>query len=192
MKVIETEYKGYRFRSRLEARWAVFFDACGVRWEYEPEGYELNNGQQYLPDFLLHDVEGRVDGDLHVEVKGKMTNTDAAKINQFSEGKHPLLVVPGIPDGDDIGDIESYCREWGRYGFPGFGGGPYPFNFQTIDGDYFVAHLGINKQGRFELFGSCTMDRDDVATLQAFKLARQARFEYGERPKVRKVRTCGN
>ena len=192
MKVIETEYKGYRFRSRLEARWAVFFDACGVRWEYEPEGYELNNGQQYLPYFLLHDVEGRVDGDLHVEVKGKMTKMDAAKINQFSEGKHPLLVVPGIPDGDDIGDIESYCREWGRYGFPGFGGGPYPFNFQTIDGDYFVAHPGINKQGRFEFFGSCTMDRDDVATLQAFKLARQARFEHGETPKVKKVRTCGN
>lgn len=192
MKVIETEYKGYRFRSRLEARWAVFFDACGVRWEYEPEGYELNNGQQYLPDFLLHDVEGRVDGDLHVEVKGKMTKTDAAKINQFSEGKHPLLVVPGIPDGDDIGDIESYCREWGRYGFPGFGGGPYPFNFQTIDGDYFVAHPGINKQGKFELFGNQTMGRDDFATLQAFKLARQARFEHGETSKVRKVRTCGN
>ena len=35
LKAIETEYKGYRFRSRLEARWAVFFDACGVKWEYE-------------------------------------------------------------------------------------------------------------------------------------------------------------
>ena len=191
MKVIETEYKGYLFRSRLEARWAVFFDACGVRWEYEPEGYVLNNGQCYLPDFLLHDVDGRVGGDLHVEVKGKMTKDDAAKINQFSEGKHPLLVVPGIPDGNGIGDIESYCREWGRYGFPSFGGGPYPFNFQTIDGDYFVAHPGINKQGKFELFGddsSYTMDRDDAATVQAFKLARQARFEYGQTPRVRKVR----
>ena len=39
MKAIQTEYKGYLFRSRLEARWAVFFDACGVDWEYEPEGY---------------------------------------------------------------------------------------------------------------------------------------------------------
>jgi hypothetical protein len=27
IKAIETSYKGYRFRSRLEARWAVFFDA---------------------------------------------------------------------------------------------------------------------------------------------------------------------
>lgn len=41
IKAIKTEYKGYRFRSRLEARWAVFFDALGVRWEYEKEGYEL-------------------------------------------------------------------------------------------------------------------------------------------------------
>ena len=30
IKAIETEYNGYKFRSRLEARWAVFFDALGV------------------------------------------------------------------------------------------------------------------------------------------------------------------
>lgn len=59
IKAIPTEYKGYRFRSRLEARWAVFFDACGVEWEYEPEGYDLGNGLYYLPDFLLHGVQGR-------------------------------------------------------------------------------------------------------------------------------------
>ena len=62
-----------RFRSRLEARWAVFFDACGVAWEYEPEGYDLGGGLCYLPDFLLHGVRGRVAGDLYVEVKGTMT-----------------------------------------------------------------------------------------------------------------------
>src|SRR5262245_3495425 len=33
---IETIYRGYRFRSRLEARWAVFFQTLGVPWEYEP------------------------------------------------------------------------------------------------------------------------------------------------------------
>ena len=32
-KAIETKYKGFRFRSRLEARWAVFFDALGIEWE---------------------------------------------------------------------------------------------------------------------------------------------------------------
>jgi hypothetical protein len=53
IKPIETVYKGYRFRSRLEARWAVFFDALGVEWEYEKEGFELEDGTRYLPDFWL-------------------------------------------------------------------------------------------------------------------------------------------
>lgn len=52
IKAIETVYKGYRFRSRLEARWAVFFDALGIEWEYEKEGYDLD-GIRYLPDFWL-------------------------------------------------------------------------------------------------------------------------------------------
>lgn len=53
MKAIETTYCGYRFRSRLEARWAVFLDAIEAKWEYEPEGYELPGGW-YLPDFFIH------------------------------------------------------------------------------------------------------------------------------------------
>ncbi len=54
IKPIETIYKGYRFRSRLEARWAVFFDALGINWEYETEGYDIL-GEWYLPDFWLYD-----------------------------------------------------------------------------------------------------------------------------------------
>lgn len=53
IKPIETVYNGYHFRSRLEARWAVFFDAAGVKYEYEPEGFELEDGTKYLPDFYL-------------------------------------------------------------------------------------------------------------------------------------------
>ena len=33
---IETVYNGYRFRSRLEARWAVFFDEAAIPYEYKP------------------------------------------------------------------------------------------------------------------------------------------------------------
>ena len=33
IKAIETEYDGHRFRSRLEARWAVFFNAVGLTYE---------------------------------------------------------------------------------------------------------------------------------------------------------------
>jgi len=39
IKAIETVYNGYKFRSRLEARWAVFFDALGIEYEYEKEGF---------------------------------------------------------------------------------------------------------------------------------------------------------
>lgn len=77
---IETIYKGYRFRSRLEARWAVFMDACGADWEYEPEGISAVSyaapgwdwdedgnviceypaqtfSTRYLPDFVVHNVK---------------------------------------------------------------------------------------------------------------------------------------
>lgn len=46
---IPTLYRGMRFRSRLEAKWAVFFDRLGWRWTYEP--FDLRG---YIPDFVLH------------------------------------------------------------------------------------------------------------------------------------------
>lgn len=65
LQAIETIHKGYRFRSRLEARWAVFFDALGIKWEYEKEGYDLD-GLWYLPDFWLPELG------YWVEVKGEL------------------------------------------------------------------------------------------------------------------------
>lgn len=64
---IETRYAGCRFRSRLEARWAVFFDSLGIEWLYEPEGYVLEGGQCYLPDFLIHP---NTDQEFWFEAKG--------------------------------------------------------------------------------------------------------------------------
>lgn len=64
MKAIETEHGGVKFRSRLEARWAVFFDELGIEWLYEHEGYEFCGGR-YLPDFLLPTL------DVFVEIKPK-------------------------------------------------------------------------------------------------------------------------
>ena len=188
MKPIETVYKGYRFRSRLEARWAVFLDACGVEWEYEPEGYDLGNGLYYLPDFLLHGVAGRSGEDLYVEVKGRMTDEDAEKIKRFADQGNPVLIVGKLPEGDREYDISedisyrAYQNEKANW--------PYEFNFETIDGDHFGAHPGINKDGRFELFGddgSYLCEQDDAATEKAYRIARQARFEHGETPVVRKV-----
>jgi hypothetical protein len=41
-----------KYKSRLEARWAVFFDILGVETLYEYEGYQLPSGW-YLPDFYV-------------------------------------------------------------------------------------------------------------------------------------------
>jgi hypothetical protein len=92
IKPIETEYKGYRFRSRLEARWAVFFDAIGIKWEYEPEGYQFEDGTMYLPDFKLLNVKNRSCRAIFVEVKGNMKDEDMHKINLFSK-EYPILVI---------------------------------------------------------------------------------------------------
>lgn len=71
LKPIETHYAGCRFRSRIEARWAVFFDRLGLPWEYEPQGFDLPSGP-YLPDFLLGSPGGNR---IWWEVKG-LTPTD--------------------------------------------------------------------------------------------------------------------
>ena len=60
---IPTKYKGVRFRSRLEARWAAFFDLVGWGWAYEP--LDLRG---YIPDFIL-----LFEDHLLVEVKPFMT-----------------------------------------------------------------------------------------------------------------------
>lgn len=52
IKALETKWGGYTFRSRTEARWAVFMDAAGIQFEYEREGFKLPSGY-YLPDFWL-------------------------------------------------------------------------------------------------------------------------------------------
>lgn len=67
IQAIETCYDGYRFRSRLEARWAVFFNALGIAWEYEKEGFDIPRAGWYLPDFWLPAQ------DLWVEVKGAVS-----------------------------------------------------------------------------------------------------------------------
>lgn len=108
IKAIETEYNGYRFRSRLEARWAVFFDAMGIKYEYEPEGYKLSNGEQYLPDFYLIDLDVYVEvkhcnadfisfDDDHVFFDGDETKKYCAFAHDATEAGHSVWFVFGDP-----------------------------------------------------------------------------------------------
>jgi len=70
---IETRYAGCRFRSRLEARWACFFDTLGIAWEYEPQGYLVGpDARPYLPDFWLPGEK------VWAEVKGSQDQLDIA------------------------------------------------------------------------------------------------------------------
>jgi hypothetical protein len=57
MKVIETEFNGVRFRSRTEARWAVFMACANIKYIYEPEGFDLGESGWYIPDFWLPEID---------------------------------------------------------------------------------------------------------------------------------------
>jgi len=93
IKAIPTEYKGYKFRSRLEARWAVFFDTMGYEWVYEPEGFELENGTRYLPDFII-------DNTYYVEIKPvEFNELEILKCKLLAkQTKKEVLMLVGIQD----------------------------------------------------------------------------------------------
>lgn len=107
---IETEYNGMLFRSRTEARWAVFFDACEIKYEYEPEGfYNSRFEEHYLPDFYLPDY------DIYVEVKPIRPKAESElerAVRFVSCGIiHRLLVLPAIP---------KVCKQGDGYWFAMF------------------------------------------------------------------------
>lgn len=179
MKAIETVYNGYRFRSRLEARWAVFFDALGVKYEYEPEGFNLGNHLCYLPDFRVKcwGTRGQIweePFDLYIEVKGNMTREDAEKIINFSKD-HAVLIVGNIPDKDQSwSSIATHCYEEMN------GIRIYPFNHSLIDGDSFGAYPAAH-EGKFFLWGDESSQIWNIDEVEAaYAKARQARFEHGE------------
>ena len=86
IRAIETSYDGCRFRSRLQARRAVFFNAAGIEWEYGAEGLRLEDGCWYLRDCYLPSVllEDGTKG-LWVEVKGRnpVPENDLRKVEAF-------------------------------------------------------------------------------------------------------------
>lgn len=173
-KAIETRYKDCRFRSRLEARWAVFFDAIGVPWEYEKEGYHLPSGM-YLPDFWLPTVR------LWAEVKPESFLIHERRLCQeLSEATgFRCLLLDGLPDHRcywDAGTSPSPVSQ-ATYGDP----------FVELEYDLSQYVDMSSKDGFF-----CSPDEDGTqdrptritrGNLQfdsAVRAARSARFEFGE------------
>ena len=54
---LPTEFEGTTYRSRTEARWAVFFTHMGLMFEYEKNRIDLGEGENYLPDFYVQDFQ---------------------------------------------------------------------------------------------------------------------------------------
>jgi hypothetical protein len=99
MKVIQTEYKGLKYRSRTEARWAVVFDVLGWQHHYEPNGFELPSGG-YFPDFYLPDV------DAYFEVKGREPSAqERLKAEELCVSEQTTVIV-------STGPPNPNRREW--------------------------------------------------------------------------------
>lgn len=108
-KSIQCEYKGYMMRSLLEKRIAQKLDEMKVRWYYEPQGFVMDDGTCYLPDFYLPDQK------IWIEGKGIISDADIHKCNCFvkeNENNEPLLIV--FPDGKT--EIMGAYLSWGYEG----------------------------------------------------------------------------
>lgn len=164
IKPIETKYKGYRFRSRLEARWAVFLDALNIRWEYEQEGFILSDNTKYLPDFQLPTFGGG----MYMEVKPD--NGDFSKALKFCrEIRRTLWCAEGTPSPrawkyyypdpgngllEQIG-IPCADQAWGEnrmYSFPGYENEDLSIPEECFDylGDGFISAVNKSRSARFE------------------------------------------
>lgn len=117
-QAIPTIYAGIKMRSRLEARWAAFFDLLGWPWVYEP--IDLNG---YIPDFAL-----RFPADpLLVEVKPAIRLADlwsyASRIPHLDEPMEIMVVgaTPladheyGVGEGFGLGIISQKYHSWGAH-----------------------------------------------------------------------------
>jgi hypothetical protein len=115
MKSINTIYNGNYFRSRLEARWALFFDKAGITYEYEPEGF-TNGVESYLPDFYLPEawMRNHTQG-IYIEIKPTSYKDDSVPASKWFD--RPLVLFKGLPigyDNDNGYELEGGFECWGN------------------------------------------------------------------------------
>lgn len=169
LKPIETRYKGYRFRSRLEARWAVALTELGVKYDYEPEGYELISGP-YLPDFWLpypDDLNfSGYDGAGHwLEVKGKEPSQHelSALLHLSIATNHSGILAWGSP----WNFSHYFTHRNGNHGWTDNGESPWG------EGDNERWHIILLLNRLIPTGNTCLVS-------QAISKAKAARFEHGE------------
>lgn len=190
-----------KFRSRLEARVAVFLDALDIKYLYEPEGYSLSDGTLYLPDFYLPVSKQ------FIEVKGIMTAKDEHKIEQALEDGLDVVTIysdfsfecaelgsrPIIDGVDDIDWFEDYyyksstwdsalahCINCGNYYFYGISGSWECRCCGAHDGDgHFTTELKGDGDNKYH---------SDTSAYKALQIAMQSQFEHGQTPTSDQIR----
>ena len=93
IRPISTLYNGITYRSRMEARWSVFFNLGGIDVRYEFEGFQTPAGW-YLPDFEFKDTERRT----YFEVKPEPpTQNEWDRMKALANAKADVFVAIGAP-----------------------------------------------------------------------------------------------
>ena len=115
IKAKATTYNGRLYRSRLEARWAYFFDRVGWKAEYEP----YNMGQ-YSPDFSINCTSKDYPcNTIIAEVKpAYLLTKDYMESRKIVYQNHPchILFLNESPFYDHYGYIciGQGCQYWGE------------------------------------------------------------------------------
>lgn len=168
IKAIDTYYNGNYYRSRLEARWAVFFESCGIRYEYESEGFKMESGRKYLPDFHLPDL------DLYIEVKPDLGGA---------------FLPTGQPNWDAVYEHEDF-EKWQefshRHQIGVLFGRPHNKPFwivQPVDSGLVLFHLetrlsGWGREKPFWRLWNCSGDEESDDLIPFAKAANKKRFEH--------------
>jgi hypothetical protein len=98
---IETAYRAYQFRSRLEAKYAVFFDLCQWSWSYEPPEF---NG--WIPDFAIGQRPTLVE--VKPFWKEEQWKEQVSKI-VASGCREPVVLLGNDPAWISVENEESFC-----------------------------------------------------------------------------------
>ncbi len=194
IQAIETVYRGCKFRSRLEARWAVFYDALRIKWDYEPEGFVLPGGGKYLPDFYLPDYGW-------VEIKGEApTQREKEKVYYLAEvtKKTCYIFFGGFPDPEELDEFDFHESSLAVFPDVGdYGGGTgtdFPYVWCECKecgaiGIQFDGRSARNKHNhgcsiierrKTNVYPDKNYNAVSPRLLAAYNAGRAARFEFGE------------
>lgn len=177
-QAIQTRYKGCFFRSRIEARWAVVWDAMGLQWEYEKEGYDFG-GVYYLPDFWLPEkncwVEIKGDGERIASRDHSRINDDLRKCMLLAQNlKQNVLWLSG-----QIPDLKYDLR---KHGWSRAHDDFYCLEYQKVIWLEVTPQFDYDRTG-FTGLNPFLHELKWLHNVRALNAGRSARFEHGESPR---------